>query len=117
MLTIADIFIDASCEQQRLLGDEADFFPQRLQVISVDADAAGTDVIKPGNQVNQGAFSASRAADEGNGIPPPGLKGDIPEDRRLSVRILEGHVIKYQGAAAIARSDRIPGVLYKGLLI
>ena len=62
-------------------------------VLAVDSDAAGGDLIEAGNQLAQGGFSPTGGACKGELFPGVNGQVDIPEDLRLVV-VVEGDRVK-----------------------
>lgn len=66
----------------RLLWDESDLTAKQIDIeifnlLSIDINVSGSPVIKPGDQLDQGAFARSGASNKGNGFPTSGRKRDI----------------------------------------
>ena len=64
------------------LGDKADFIPKLMQIHScnilpVDGDLSGCNVVKAGNQPDQRAFSGTGASNKGSRLPGAGFQRKI----------------------------------------
>ena len=65
---VADVVSDGAHKEVGLLGDDADVAAQIfkgdvLDVHAIDGDLSFGHIVEPGNQVDDGGFSGSRAAD------------------------------------------------------
>ena len=78
---------------------------------AVNRDAAAGDIVKPGNQLAQGALAAAGGAHNGNGLPGGHLQAHIVKHRQVSV-IGKGHMVHgdlalyiFQGLCLLAVPD------------
>src|SRR2546426_11855402 len=87
---VNDVLPNRGTEKQRLLKDEPNLPPQRLQsesphVLAVNADCPGVHFIKAGDQADDCRLAGSRRSDECGHLPRVNLEADIfrSEERRV----------------------------------
>ena len=107
---VADVLLDRPREEQRLLEDDADLLPQRLElevaeVDAVDHDAARSRIVEADEQAHQGALAGAGGADDGDPLAGARLEGDVVE-RVVAARV--GEVDVPDGDAALARGRARP---------
>src|SRR3984957_14691142 len=83
-----DVVADGAAEQMRDLADIGDGVAQRAaryagNVLAVDHDAAGADVVKPQQQIQHRRFAATRWADQGGNLAALGDKTHAAQHRRV----------------------------------
>ena len=92
---VGDVVFDGVVEEHRVLRDDADRLAQALlgdaaDVLAVDRDAPGVDVVEAKEQARQRALARARRPDHGD---------------RLAGRDLEAHAVQDLAVAVVAEAD------------
>ena len=96
------VFLHGAGEQHGLLCHIAQFIVQGFEavfpdILAVQEHLALCGVKEAGGQADKRGLAAAGGADKGHGLSPPGLKADILQHGVAAVRVLEGHIAKFQG--------------------
>ncbi|HYL70289.1 MAG TPA: ABC transporter transmembrane domain-containing protein, partial [Candidatus Dormibacteraeota bacterium] len=86
-----DVVADAVVEQHHVLAHHRDLFAQVGEVVvadvtTIDAHAAGADVVEARQQVDERRLAAARASDDRQGLAGGHLERDVRERRRAAAR-------------------------------
>ena len=90
---------DRPPEEHRVLGNNADRLAQGgkpvfPEIPPGDPDSTAGDIVKAGDQIDQRGFAAAGAADDPDGLPGFGGKGDVLQARIAGGAVAGGNVLK-----------------------
>ena len=88
--SVADVFHDGVGEEESILQDDAELFTQVIfgdvaDVLSVNRDAAGIDLIEASQQVDDGGFACTCGTDERDGLSCLCFESHIFDDELIGV--------------------------------
>ena len=103
---VGDVFGDRAVEQERFLEHDADvaaifFDGERADIVAIDEDRAGGDVVEAANQIHERALASAAGADEADHLAGLDREADIANDGACAV--FERDVAEFDFAAQTAR--------------
>ena len=95
----SNVLAHRSAEQERVLGNDSDLSAQRIElnlgdVVAIDQNPAFTRLIKPRQQLHQGALAAAALANDSNERSGLDLQVDVLEHLWLTRSETEGETLK-----------------------
>ncbi|KAJ6798774.1 PGP1 isoform X1 [Iris pallida] len=120
LLPVRDVLVDRRREEARLLRDDRDGVPERLQVVLADVlpvhqNAPGARLVEPLDQRQDRALPAPAGPDQGERAPGAGAEAQVPQDGQVGLaRVREVHVpqlhlpaeaFRHRGGVGVVRLD------------
>ena len=114
-IPVDDIISDRIVKKDGLLSDDTDLRPQRLHgdvtdIPAIDQNLSLRDIVKPGDEVDQGGFSAAAHPHKGYCLAGPDGQIDLLQNRRIF--ITECNVADIDGFRDRRQGNRLGFVPY-----